>query len=503
MRRALIAVAAAPFALAALDARAGDPPPAAAVASASTSASPSSSSAPPVPPALSASAPALDFRSHPPPFHSDSKFAFPRIREAKLANGVRIFVVERHELPLVAIDIASDVGTEVAPDSVAMLAADNAKEATHGHFSWELDHDFMAIGAWRDAWANLEGTEVYVRFLAPQLAKGIALAAEVATDANFDTDILDKVRVIRKDMRHEMKKWPFIEIANELYPSSHPFHNLAWGSEESIASVSPHDLDTFWKRAYSANHTAVFVSGDVSFDEVVADVQSSFGSMRASPETTLAVPPAVEAPPRTEVTIVDHPNVGQTHVAMGTIAVDHASPDYLPLLVASNILGTRAFHATRQEHGYTYGMGTQFEAHKGSGFVVVEGGIEIGSAERSIRDVFGSIDSFASRPPPDDEIARAKSRIVAAWESAFETNAGTVSHLAAIFQLSLPMTEIVDRNKRLEAVSRDAVLAAAAKYLDPKKMHVVVIGDAQQLKIELASLGLGPLVVKSAHSSPK
>ena len=444
----------------------------------------------------------MDFRSRPPAFHSDSKFVFPKIREGKLANGVRVFVVERHELPLVAIDVVSDVGSEVAPESVAMLAS-IADSATHKHFSWELDHDFMAIGAWREARASLEGMELYVRFLAPQLAKGIALAAEVATDANFDTDILDKERVAFKDMRHEMKRWPFIEITNELYPAGHPFHNLVWGSEQSIAHPGPADLDAFWKRAFTANHTAVIVSGDVHFDDVLADVQSSFGSMRASAETALAVPPVVEASPRTEVTVVDEPNVAQTHVAMGTIAVAYTSSDYLPLLVASNILGTRAFHATRQEHGYTYGMGTQFEAHKGSGFVVVEGGVELGSAANSVRDVFVSLESFSSRPPAEDEIARAKSRIIASWEAPFETNGGTVSNLADVFQLSLPMSELVDRNERLQAVTRDEVLAAAAKYLDSKKMHVVAIGDAKQLKPELASTGLGPVVVKSEHSPGK
>jgi zinc protease len=462
-----------------------------------TAPAPTTSAAP------SASAAPNDFRATPPPSRAGSKFVPPVAHETRLPNGIRVIVVERHELPLVSVKIASDIGEAEGADAVPLLAADTATTATHAHFSWELNHEFQAIGASYDARASLDGCRIDLHFLAPHLDRALELGAEVATDANFTDDILNVARVAQRDARHAATRWPAITLAEDLFPPSHPFRDLGWGTDNGLATAQPSALDAFWKRAFVANHIALVVVGDVKMDDVVAVASKHFGSLAASKEGTPPPAAPVAPSPRKSIIVVDQPNVAQAHVAVGTIGVDRHSPDYFRLLLLTNILGGRVFEGTRGAHGYTYGMHTMLEGHRGSGILLIQGAVEIGNAGASLRDVFASASNLFGAAPSDDEIARAKSRVQGAWASPFETNTETADVFSTYAQLSIPLSEIENRNRQLAAVTSQDLLATAKTYLDPKNLHVVVVGNAHDLTAELASLSLGPIEVRPAPAHLK
>jgi predicted Zn-dependent peptidase len=454
--------------------------------------------APTPPPAPTASVAPTDFRATPPPARPGSKFVPPAVREARLSNGIRLIVVERHDLPLVAVKITSDIGEAEGADGVPLLAGDVATSATHAHFSWELAHEFQAIGCSYDANASLDGTRIDLHFLAPHLDRALELGAEVATDANFTDDITNVTRVAQRDARHSAGRWPAITLANDLFPETHPFHDLGWGTDNGLATAQPNALDAFWKRAFVANHITLVVVGDVKMDDVVAVAAKHFERIAASKEGTPPPAPAVAPSPRKSILVVDQPNVAQAHVAVGTIATDRHSPDYLRLLLLANILSARVYEGTRGAHGYTYGMQTHLEGHRGSGILLVQGAIEIGNAGQSVRAVFANASNLFASPPSEDEVARAKSRVQSSWSSAFETNTDTAAVLSSFAQLAIPLTEIENRNHELLAVTSQDLLATAKTYLDPKNLHVVVVGNAHDLTAELAPLSLGPVEVRQA-----
>jgi len=444
-----------------------------------------------------------DFRATVPTAHPSSKFAPPTIREARLQNGIRVLVVERHELPLVALKVVSDIGESESPDGVPWLAADVATSATHAHFSWELGHEFQLIGASYDASSSLDGTRIDLHFLAPHLGRALELAAEVATDANFVSALLDPARVAGSDARHEATRWPAITLAGDLFPETHPFHTLGWGTDASISRAEPAALDAFWKRAFVANHMTLVVVGDVKLDDVVALASKHFGRISPSAEVAPAPAALVATTPRKSIVVVDQPNVAQVHVAVGSVAIDRKSPDYLRLVLLSGVLGSRVYAGTRNAHGYTYGVHTFLEEHRGSGLLLIQGAIELGNAAQSLRDIFAAAANLSSLAIGDEELARAKSRVRSGWASAFETNAGTAATLATFAQLGEPIAEIDRRNQELDALTANDVLAVAQTYLDPKKLHVVVVGGGHDLTTELAPLGLGPVEIRSAPPHAK
>jgi zinc protease len=439
-----------------------------------------------------------DFRATPPPTNSISKFFAPPVHEEHLKNGVRVLIVERHELPLVALSITSNLGESDSADGVALLANDAATTATHAHFSWELAREFRGIGAAYAAESSLDGSRIYLHFLAPHLDRAMDLAAEIATNANFVDDYLSIQSVVRRDARHETSRLPAITLANDLFPDTHPFHDLGWGTDAGLARVHASDLDAFWKRAFTANHTTVIVVGDVKTDDAVAIAAKHFGSLSTSAEKDPAPAAHVDITPRRSVVIVDAPNVVQARIAVGTVALDRESPDYLALALLNNIFSSRVFVGTRAAHGYTYGMHSSLDVHRGSGFLLVQGAVELGNTAASLRDVFAAAANLSTLPVGDDELARAKARLQAGWASAFETNAATAAQISRLAQLALPMDEMVRRSRALAGLTPKDVLDAAQKYLMPKNLHVVLVGNAHDLTTEIAPLNLGPVDVHPA-----
>ena len=55
---------------------------------------------------------------------------------------------------------------------------------------------------------------------------------------------------------------------------------------------------------------------------------------------------------------------------------------------------------------------------------------------------------------------------------------------------------------RIDATTLDDVELAAKKYLDPKKMVIVTVGDKKKIEPELEKLNLGPLVETDHEGNP-
>jgi zinc protease len=151
----------------------------------------------------------------------------------------------------------------------------------------------------------------------------------------------------------------------------------------------------------------------------------------------------------------------------------------------------------REEHGYSYGAGSQFVFRKHPGPFWVASAVRTDATAPAVAEILKEVRRMGQAPLSADELDTAREAIARALPADFETTGNTVWALASLFIYGLGLDYYAVLPPAIRAVSADAVQKAAATYLDPDQMVVVAVGDRARIEPGLRKLNLGRLEVQA------
>ncbi len=194
-----------------------------------------------------------------------------------------------------------------------------------------------------------------------------------------------------------------------------------------------------------------------------------------------------------KIFLVDRPGSVQTTVALGNIAIDRRSPDYLPMTVMNHVIGGgaagRLFLNLREEKGYTYGVYSNFTALRYPGPWQAGGNMRTEVTAAALVEFFNEIRRIRDEKVPTAELAAGKRAIAARFALSLEQPAAILGLAIARKQYDLTADYWDNYPAKIMAVSADEVQRVARKYLSPDVMQLVAVGDAGKLKGVLAQYG--------------
>lgn len=468
----------------------------------------------PAPPPDAATAPppaaaADDWRKTPPAPGPEVQFVPPRIQEVKLANGLRVLLVERHELPVVAVEIAVDRGADQGAPAVAGFVGAMLTQGTKSRSALDFSDAMGRMGARFGSMIGYDGGGVGAQALASHYPELLSLLGEAIMSPAFDRAEVERERSRRLTTLAQMNDSPAsllqIAVGRALYPEAHPYSAPVIGTEASLQRLKPADLAAFHAAHVRPDRVTVAIAGDVTREQAVREVERVFGAWKgaAKPAQEPAAPPAGAAGPR--VILLDRPGLTQSSVAVGLPGVPRSSPDHEALLVLNTILGgsfsSRINLNLRERHAYTYGVRSAFDMRHGPGPFTAGGAIVRESTGPAVKELLAEIRRIGEEPVSDEELAGAKSNLIQKLPAQFETVGATASTLAGLAIQHLPLDEYANRAAKIQRVTREDVQRVARQYLVPERMRVVLVGDAAVVKPQLEPLGLGAIDVQSAPAA--
>jgi zinc protease len=488
-----------PLLVAAASVACGGSPPPAPVA-------PAVSSAPPPPPP-SAAAPDESFRKTPPPLGADAPFTPPNVQEKRLKNGVRILVAERHELPVVAIDLAFDRGADQDKPGLGGFEGAMLLRGSKTRSALQLSDDLDRLGASAGASVDYDAVWLTLNCLQGKFPAALALAADIVENPAFAKDEIERERSQRLTAIAQQNDRPSTLLGNTvsevLYPAGHPYSSSLLGVAETVKRVQAADLVRFHDEVFHPDRLTVSVAGDVRFDDVVAQVDHAFGAWKGSApkeKSVVAPPPPKADDPR--VVLVDRPGATQSHVSFARVGVPRRTPDYDALLVMNSLLGgafsSRLNMNLREAHAFTYGASSGFDFRHGPGPFTAGAAVVREKTGPAVTEILKEVDRMRTEPVSDAELADAKAYLVRALPARFETVESTARSLAALAVYGLPLDEYATRPARIAKITVDDVKRAAATYLASDAFRLIVVGDAKVVQPQLAEVGLGPVSVRAA-----
>jgi predicted Zn-dependent peptidase len=258
------------------------------------------------------------------------------------------------------------------------------------------------------------------------------------------------------------------------------------------------DLKAFCNASIRPNDATLIVVGDVTLDELLPMLEQTLGAWQSKSISPLSVTPLPEEG-KAAIYIVDKPQAAQSQIRIGKIGLPRSTPDYFTVLVMNTVLGggfnSRLNWNLREQKGYTYGTGSQFQFRKDQGPFSTFGGFKTNVTDSSVIETLKEMSRLRSEEVSESDLNFAKDFLTRSVARSFETPGQIAAQLANLVLYGLPGDYFDTYIQNVERVSSEEVKRAAEKYIDPDNMLIVIVGDVAAIRGGLEKLGHGAVMV--------
>jgi predicted Zn-dependent peptidase len=370
------------------------------------------------------------------------------------------------------------------------------REGTKSRTSAQLSEQLETIAATLTLSTGMSSTEsnVFASCLTEHSGRLFDIFADVLLHPSFPEDELGRYKQRTRATLIQQRSFPgFLgaEMFSRVMYSSHPAARISL-TPENLEKVTPKALAEFHAARYVPDHAALAVAGDISLAEARKLVEGTLGGWKkaGTPKPAVSEPPEQGA---VKVSFVARPNSVQTNLLVGSQAINRLHPDYDVLQVMNKVLGGgptgRLFITLREEKSYTYGAYSNVQAGEWRG--VWQAGTEVRSevTDAALRDLLAEVAKMRDQPVPDKEFADQKRSMIGSFALSLENPQQMLNYYVTSWRYGL-LADYWDKYpERVNAVTQAQVQAAAKKYLDPARLHIVAVGEPGKIADVLTNFG--------------
>jgi zinc protease len=495
-----------PFALllAAVPACGGSASPAATPVNAAPAAAPSASQAVVTPPDPLGPRPETP---PPPAFIPPAPAAFPGI------NGINVWLLERHQVPLVSCNLTIPTGASSDPKGKGGLAYTTANMLNEGAGklgSLELARALDDIGARLGTDANADASFVSVTVLKRNVDRAFSIFGDVVTRPRFEASEFKRLKDLWTNELMAREKDPDatarVVYRMALFGPDHPYGHPWDGTPMSAKAITLEDVKRLYASSWRPDRATLVCVGDVTQAELTPLMTTAFGSWKApaGPPPEPVVPAAPKGP-WPKLVVVDRADAPQAVIAAVRPGLAAADPQEAPLWRVNDAIGgsftSRLNQDLREEHGYTYGARSRYSRSRGPGQVVAWANVVTDKTGDALAAMLADLKKFADGGMTDDEVERTRSQARGELVSIYQSNESIAGHLAANASLGLPPDWVATSSARREAAQKPELDALAKQYFDPTDAIIVVVGPRAHVQPMIDKLGLPAAEIRDAEGN--
>ncbi len=420
---------------------------------------------------------------------------FPAATQFQLDNGLTVYIVENHEVPVVSTTLVVRAGT-MDDTIVAGLTADMLGEGTRARSKAKIDEAIEFVGGTLGESAGLHNSFVFTRTLDKDLKLGLTLLSDEVMNPLFPEEALEKQKQqLKASLSMNAGSPEFLAgtlFEHVAYPEGHPYGGLPPTPEE-VDAVKVTDLREFHETFYRANNSFLVLSGDITVAEAKPLVTRTLGRWKSTSKLQLPGNPLNKfkdyaVPTELVVHLVDRPGSAQAEIIIGNLAIARNHPDWAALTLANSILGGsatgRLFLDVREEKGLAYNVGSYLDEAQAPGAFYVNTRTRNASTADMLTALFGHLGRMRKELPSDAEVAAAKARIVGQFPLELETAEQIAAKIRSALTYGLPTDYWRGYRDSISAVTSEQVQDAAKKYMHPIP-HVVIVGEAAAVEAQI------------------
>ncbi|KQC11318.1 MAG: hypothetical protein APR62_10140 [Smithella sp. SDB] len=430
------------------------------------------------------------------------QFNLPQAQRVSLENGIVLYILEDHELPLINIRGIIRTGTMCDPqdkEGVAELTAYVMRTGgTSKLNSSEMDSrlDFMAATA--SISMSMESAQVNFSILNKDLDKGLDLLAQMLTQPAFEQNKFELAKQLKNEELRRLKDDPQ-KLASREFNRLIYFNNPRgrFASHRSVAKIKRDDLVKFHNKFFRPDNIMFAVSGDISKEQAVYEFSRHFGNW-STKETPIDVP----LPPdksKAGIFYIDK-EIPQSTVISGRFATSKTNPDFYAFSILDFIIGSggfpsRIFSAVRNNEGLAYSAGSFYRARPAYGVFGTYAFTKTSSTMKSLSLINSILENTSSGTITKEEIDWAKSSIINGFVFSFDTPEQIAWQQMNIEYEKLPADFLLTYRNKIEKVTLKDLNDTASKYLNKTKNVVLILGDSKNFDKPLSVMTQPILII--------
>jgi zinc protease len=447
-------------------------------------------------------------------FPPPPEIKIPPYTQFSLSNGMKVYLLEDHELPLVSGVATIYTGDRLEPAEKTGLASIVGEVMRSGgtvNFSAEALNQFLEQRA-----ASIE--------------TGINTTSGSAGFSGLTEDLEEVFGLFAESLRQPAFPPERIEFAKNQWRGSiarrndnpdsivnREFQKLIYGADSPYArtieyttldKITRDDVVDFYQQYYHPNNILLGIIGDFDSAKMRKLIEAEFVDWQPTSQPVgrqMATLPEVRQA-QTGVFLVDQPQLTQSSVQIGHLGGKLDNPDYAPLSVMNEVLnglGGRLVNEVRSRQGLAYSVyafwAPQFDY---PGTFVAGGQTRSDATVPLIQATLAELKKLRTTPIQADELARAKDSVLNAFIFNFDTPYQTLSRVMRYAYYGYPQDFIFRYQKQIEATTVADVQRVAQTYLKPEEMVTLVVGNSAAITPPLSSLSPDAEVTKIDVSIP-
>jgi zinc protease len=427
----------------------------------------------------------------------------PAHQHLMLPNGIRLILVPREGVPLIACEALVRGGACRDPlqrEGVAVLCAELLTHGAGERDAYGFADAVENAGGSLEVEARSEALVLHAQFLSRDRDLMLGLLADALQQPRFENEELAKLRSRRIE---------FIKAAKDSEPQSllgsygrallfgaAPFGKPLGGSEASLSRIERSDVLRFYREHFGADRLTLVFAGDFDPVPLRSAVSRAFASWRRAevPLTPLAATQRVQG---RRVLLIDAPGATQTYFWIGNVGVARGYHERAALELTNcafgGSFGSVLMQALRVRSGLTYSVHSGFNRGSVAGEFAISSFTQTESTARAVRITLKCLDELKRRGLDERALGSARNYLLGQYPLGFETAADWAAALGDLDLYGRPESDIEGFAAALERV--DTALAARViqeAYPDRGNLDLVLIGDAA--RIRNAAQELGPVL---------
>jgi len=411
----------------------------------------------------------------------------PDIVERKLGNGMTVIVIPDHRAPVVTHMVWYRNGSADDPpgkSGIAHFLEHLMFKGTSRHPKGEFSEVVAELGGQENAFTGNDYTAYFQRVAKEHLGLMMAYEADRMKGLILTDEIVAPERdVVLEERRMHCDADPSAQLHEAMTAAvftHHPYGKpvIGWGHE--IEGLGREDALAYYDRFYTPENAILVVAGDVTPDEAMRLAEEHYGPLRPHGQPPARMRPREPKPVAKRTVTVSDDKVEQPVWQRLYLCPSHvtgAPGEAEALEVLAHVLGggstsflyrTLVIDGRKAVAAGAYYSGSALDDTRFILYGMPASNVTLDELDAAFD---AAVDAFIAEGLPAAELERAKTRIVAEAVYAQDSQVSLARWYGAALSTGQTIADVQGWPSRIEAVTAEAVIAAAKTWLD--RRHAV------------------------------
>lgn len=429
---------------------------------------------------------------------SAQTFKVPPFQKFTLKNGLTVYLMEQHEVPLVNVSAVFDAGAvqDGTRYGLATMTADALLFGSGKYTKAQLEEKAEYVGASIDTYAGKEVAKLVASFAVKDQDLLFDIIQDVITNPTFDQAEFDKYKqrqLLQLTQQKESPRGVVTNYFNSFVYNAHPYANPVTGTPSAVSAIAANDARQFYQKNFTADRAAIAIVGDFNTADMKKRITTLFGSWK----TAVATSPKLAEPQvsfdKNRVLLINKDDARETTFLIGGKGITQNNPDFIPVTVVNTILGGRFTSwlndALRVNSGLTYGAGSRFGTFRNSGTFAISTFTKVSTTTQAIDLALHVLDSLHRTGIDEKTLTSAKNYIKADFPPRYESASELANLLTDMFSLGFDESFINNFQKNVDGLTVAKTRQIIDQYFPKNNLQFVLIGKAETIREKVKKYG--------------